>query len=348
MANKAKKLPSGSYRCQVYDYTDNNGKKVYRSFTGRSKADVESRAAEYVLNKKDSENSNFTFKEAMNLYIETKSNVLSPASIRGYKQMEKYFINIADVHLSSMNQRIITEWVNEFSKDHSPKTVRNAHGLVTAILKQYAPKIRLNTVLPQKVLPKYVMPSDNDIKILIEHFNEHDKDMLKALYLAAFGTLRRSEICALDANDVSGNRIHVCKAMVKNTNNGFNIKTTKTVSSDRYIDLPQFVIDVLPKKGPIVSVNPDYITHTFGRTLRRLKISTFRFHDLRHYSASIMHAIGVPDQYIMQRGGWQTDTVLKAVYRGTMDDYQKKYTEITNSYFDKISHEISHEIKNAP
>ena len=41
----------------------------------------------------------------------------------------------------------------------------------------------------------------------------------------------------------------------------------------------------------------------------------FRFHDFRHYSASIMHAIGIPDQYIMARGGWKTDTVLKAVYR---------------------------------
>jgi hypothetical protein len=30
----AKKLPSGSWRCRVYDYTDDTGKKIYRSFTG--------------------------------------------------------------------------------------------------------------------------------------------------------------------------------------------------------------------------------------------------------------------------------------------------------------------------
>ena len=29
----AKKLPSGSWRCRVYDYTDENGKKHYKSFT---------------------------------------------------------------------------------------------------------------------------------------------------------------------------------------------------------------------------------------------------------------------------------------------------------------------------
>ncbi|MBR0090420.1 MAG: site-specific integrase, partial [Lachnospiraceae bacterium] len=58
-----------------------------------------------------------------------------------------------------------------------------------------------------------------------------------------------------------------------------------------------------------------------------------RFHDLRHYSASILHAIGVPDQYIMERGGWSDDRVLKAVYRNTLDDQSKAFTKKANDYF---------------
>ena len=54
-----------------------------------------------------------------------------------------------------------------------------------------------------------------------------------------------------------------------------------------------------------------------------ISASAFRFHDLRRYSASIMHAIGDPDQYIMERGGWKSDKVLKQVYRGTLNEYQK-------------------------
>jgi len=50
-----------------------------------------------------------------------------------------------------------------------------------------------------------------------------------------------------------------------------------------------------------------------------------------------MHAIGVPDQYIMQRGGWGSDTVLKQVYRGTMDDYQQKFADMTNDYFNGLN-----------
>lgn len=35
-------------------------------------------------------------------------------------------------------------------------------------------------------------------------------------------------------------------------------------------------------------------------TLRRSEVCGMNSNDLRHYSASIMHAIGIPDQYIMQ------------------------------------------------
>ena len=65
----------------------------------------------------------------------------------------------------------------------------------------------------------------------------------------------------------------------------------------------------------------------------------FRFHDLRHYSASIMHAIGILDQYIMASGGWKTDTVLKAVYRNVINDEQKKFTDKIISHFTTMQHE---------
>jgi hypothetical protein len=34
---KAKKLPSGNYRVQAFDYQDSDGKKHYRSFTAPTK-----------------------------------------------------------------------------------------------------------------------------------------------------------------------------------------------------------------------------------------------------------------------------------------------------------------------
>lgn len=90
--------------------------------------------------------------------------------------------------------------------------------------------------------------------------------------------------------------------------------------------------------------NNNIDTHKISK---QLNLKPFRFHDLRHYAASIMHAIGVPDQYIMQRGGWGSDRTLKAIYRGTIEEYTQKYTDITLSHFDNMQHEIQHEKEKA-
>ena len=49
-----------------------------------------------------------------------------------------------------------------------------------------------------------------------------------------------------------------------------------------------------------------------------------------------MHAIGIPDVYIMERGGWSSDRTLKTIYRNSLTDYQRKYTDMTNEYFSKL------------
>lgn len=52
-------------------------------------------------------------------------------------------------------------------------------------------------------------------------------------------------------------------------------------------------------------------------------------------NTTIMHAMGVPEAYVMERGGWKTNVVLNQVYRGTRSDFSKKYAKETNDYFGK-------------
>ena len=56
-----------------------------------------------------------------------------------------------------------------------------------------------------------------------------------------------------------------------------------------------------------------------------------------------MHAIGVPDQYILQRGGWASDNVMKSVYRNVIDMETAKQNKKILKHFEKVSHEIQHE-----
>ena len=46
-------------------------------------------------------------------------------------------------------------------------------------------------------------------------------------------------------------------------------------------------------------VDPNVISKRFHRALIKFTDKKIRFHDLRHYAASLYHALGVPDIYII-------------------------------------------------
>lgn len=86
----------------------------------------------------------------------------------------------------------------------------------------------------------------------------------------------------------------------------------------------------------IVNLLPFQISNHFDRVLKKADLPHFRFHDLRHYSASIQHALGIPDAYIMQRGGWGNDGVLKEVYRHVMEEKTAEMNRKANDHFSNL------------
>lgn len=331
----ARKLPSGSWRARLFLGEDEHGKKHYKSFTAPTKREAEKLALTYE--KGLSEPEKITFKAAMEDYINSKANILSPSTLRGYKQMEKYYVSINDMDISDIDQSTVTNFINAFAGDHSPKTVRNAYSLLCSVIKAKIPTAEYRTTMPQKEVLQYYIPTDDEVRKLLDYTKDHNHDLYIAILLASIGTLRRSEICGLYSSDIKGNTVHVHNTMVKDRDKKWVLKSVaKNGSSDRYVDYPQHVIDALPKNGKICNISPDQITNGFGRTLKRLHITHFRFHDLRHYAVTIMHALGIPEAYIMERGGWKTNTVLNQVYRGTRSDFSKKYADKANSYFESL------------
>ncbi len=95
-------------------------------------------------------------------------------------------------------------------------------------------------------------------------------------------------------------------------------------------------MDRIKEVGHITNLNSHSLSIMFHRVLKRNNINHFRFHDLRHYSASVRHALGIPDAYIMADGGWSTDNVLKAVYRHAMSDRRQSMSAKANSHFESL------------
>jgi integrase len=343
---KAKKLKSGNWRVLVYEYTDEAKKRHYKSFTAPTKKEAEYMAADYVLNRREETYEDLTLKEAYQRYISSKSAVLSPSTIVGYECSKKnHFQELMHYKLSKLTAKHIQIAVNEMSVQLSPKTVRNAHGLLHSVIRTYRPNFEFNTTLPQKIKPQYTIPTTADIMVLLE--NANDKIRVPIL-LASQGGLRRSEICALTIDDFTDLGVHINKAAVIGTNKKVVIKTTKTVAGTRFVPLPQSVI-AEAKKWQHFGISPPTLQGQFNRLMNKLDVTHFSFHKLRHYFASELHANGVPDKYIAEIGGWENVEVLHNIYQHTLKDKQKSMTNkvinVFNTNFKNATRNATQKIK---
>ena len=338
---KKGELPSGSIRVQKCIGHTAEGKRIMKSFTGKTKDEAERAYKRYLLTADEPapSGSGQTVHEAVEQYIAIKSEVLSPSTLRDYEGiLRRHLTNTPIAHKSvdAVTAKDVQFWVNSLAVGRSPKTVRNAHALLSSALALALPDAVFRVTLPAPKKPELYCPSDTDIKKLIAACGD-DKELRLAVLLGAFGPLRRSEICALDADDIKNGKLTVSKAMVKNPDGKWVIKQPKTLGSYRTIELPPIVLSELSGvEGRLITATPGAISSRFEHALNRAGVPKFRFHDLRHYSASIMHAIGVPDQYIMQRGGWSSDYVMKRVYRDVIEDEAVKQNEKITDHFTAV------------
>ena len=319
-----KKTKSGKYRIQIMV----NGKRY--SITDEDPKVCKQKAKELYAGVIFEKRLPLTVGKAFDKYIESKDTVLSPSTIRGYKRIRKsYLQSIMDMNLSDITQEDVQKAINKDKKNGlSCKTIRNAHGLLSAVLSVYRPNFVLRTTLPQK--------EPYEIYILTE-------DELKRLYAVAKGTkyylpivlaswlgLRMSEIRGLKFSDISDGRIHIQRAIVEGEKGPVE-KLTKSFSGDRYIKCPDDILKLIEAQDKsseyVVPLTEAAIYKGFKRLCEKAGVHDCRFHDLRHFAASEAHALGIPDKYAMKRMGHKTDHMLKSVYQHAMVDKEDEFSD---------------------
>ncbi len=309
---KIERLPSGSYRVRkTYQ------KKTYTIVFEQkpTQKEILQAMAEEMENERV-RSANMTFKTAAESYIELKQNILSPTTIREYTgSIRRLSEEFKEIRLSDITALHVQKEINRLSKDKSPKTVRNYHGFISAVLATYRPNLILHTTLPQKVKKEPYIPSEEDVKKIIKDI---EGTMFEIPILLACYGLRRSEILALTLDDLVDNTLAINKAKVQDENGKWVIKTTKTTESTRTVVISPILADKIRRQGFIYQGAPNSITGHLNDVQDRLNIPRFSLHKLRHYFASKMSELGIPEADILKMGGWNSDHVMKTVYRHSL------------------------------
>lgn len=334
---KPKKTKSGKWRVRVAYYEA--GKRKMRSFTSSKRADVIAAAIEYD---RELENrgtyDDLTLAEAYKRYIDSKEATLSPSTVRSYRASERHdFPMLKPMKLKELTPELIQTAISELSANRTPKTVRNKHGLLSAVLKAYMPSLHLNTNLPQKEVKDIIVPTAEEVRLCIDHANDYLK---VPILLASTGSLRRSEICALTPSDVTDVGVLVNKAAVYDDNRQLIIKQPKSTAGHRFCPLPPDVIMEV-KKWKHFGLSPSKLGDEFIHMKNKLSLK-FTFHGFRHYFASELHSQGVPDKYIAKVGGWRDVSTLQNIYQHTLRDREKIFEDkIVNIFSNALSSSIN-------
>lgn len=303
---KPRQLPSGSWNVRImvdgqsYSFTHADKKTVMR---------MASDFADDYRRKMD----NPTLLERIREYVAENAERLSPSTVRSYNGMirmiEERSPRIANKRLSAITEQDISDIVRPL---RTLKTKRNYVNFIHACTGKSAGK--LTGVSSKRVR----VPTELEVKGLLQIFRNTELEV--PILLAAYGGLRRGEICALRMSDIDGDFVHVRRAVVRDPSGEWVTKEPKTASSIRDVLLPHFVIERIKERGYITHLLPSQVSNRFWKRQRNLGIPPYCFHSLRHFHASYLHYLNIPDAYIQRRGGWANASTLQNIYRHALAD----------------------------
>ena len=325
---KAKKQKNGKWRCQLYlgdKIVDGKRKQIIKSFTASTRAEAEDLAAAYRMEHGKRSVADMSVHEAMRRYIEAKGSVLSESTLRSYEsQLRNYYDAISEIRIRDLTQEDVQRWLSEFSVDHSRATAKKAASFLNSSLRMFGAGFDASQITHKAEARKDVyVPTTDEVWAL---YDAADKaDLKKAIMLAAFGGLRRGELCALTMEDIDFQKctVRVTKDMIFTRNQDWVIKQMpKNDTSVRTVRMPGFALS--PLRQGTISMTPGQLTNAFRKLSLRACGRSCGIHTLRHFFASQLHYAGIPQRTIERMGGWRPGSpVLAAIYQNSIADQEE-------------------------
>ena len=342
-----KKQKNGKWSALVYLGTDESGKKVYKRVTTNTKAEFAYAAA---VAKESGvpeirPSSVPTLGQAVDAYIESCAT-LSPTTLEGYRRIRRLmFPGIMNMPIDKLNADVLQKAINaEMTRktarrdNLSPKTIKNAYGLVSAVLRYFG-QPSYNIKLPKEA-PKFMELPEPEYVINAVRGSEIELPCMLALWLS----LSMSEVRGLKYSSIRNGCIFIDQVVVDVEGRPVEKQRAKVATRNRCLELPDALLELVKQKTDYVSYTrgeapDDYIVpraeYWIRRRLNRL-LPGMTFHQLRHINASVMLQLNVPDKYAMERGGWSTPNTMKRVYQHTFSAERRKVDAAVDNFFDRI------------
>ncbi len=354
------------------------GKQIQRSVYGSTQREVRQKLAQAVAaidSGTYTAPSKMTVGQWLDIWQQDYLGGVKPFTVQNYDKNIRIYIKpaLGAIRLQELNAHTIQKFLNDLGKPRgdkpplSPKTVRNAHGVLHKALQQAAKLgyIRFNPSdaceLP-RMERKEIKPLDDEaMSAFIKAVQGH---RFEAIYLTMLFTgMRRGEVCGLtwDCVDLERGTIRIDKQLqnIPGQPGEFRLVSTKN-GKGRTITAAPSVVNLLKKHraqqsesrlkaGPLwqdhgfVFCNelgehlaPSTVYHEYKRIMASIGLPDARLHDLRHSYAVASLRAGDDVKTVQANMGHHTAAFTLDVYGHVTEEMRQASAARMEAYIKGI------------
>lgn len=316
-----------------------NGLRVH--FYGKSDREVEKKWDEYrmsALEKKQTRSRSFADVAAE--WWEQHQRTLSPNTVAGYRTAYNRAVNaFGSQMINSITVTDCLAYTKRYaSMGYSQKVISNSRSVLNMIFNHALaagdikanPCAGLPTPKGKKRVPRKPAPPEDVAEI---ERSKTESMFSRMSYFMAYTGCRRGEAAAIQQKDIDrkNGTVHICKAIAYGDTRKPILKAPKTESGDRFIDLLDNVLEILPEYDD----DETFVFFPGGLPTKTELESGLRkyqaahglkstAHQLRHSYASLLHSAGVDVKDAQYLLGHSTVAMTQDIYTHLEDRHRKK------------------------
>lgn len=297
--------------------------------------------AEYLAGKRapKPEEPALTLTAAIDAYIASKSNTLSPSTIGGYRVIQRgRFQGTMKRDVYKIDPSEWQEIVNAEAAICGPKTLRNAYFFVKSVCRSVCGISLPDVTMPGLVPAQKEFLTPSQIKIFVKAV----KDEPCAIpALLALSSLRSSEIAALRWENIPDDPqfIQVSGALVRDEYNRPVLKKqNKNAASARRVPvlIPELKAAIKRDRqpeGPVLAVPQDRLRDDINRICQENELPRVGIHGLRHSFASLAYHLRMPEKIAMDIGGWADSGTMHRIYTHIARSDIQRYQDAIGDFY---------------